>query len=146
MVEIDGQQLRYRNTQAQWTNFVWPNPQGTPGARITATTFDNAEHELLNHAGRYGLNKLIDSAKRTPKEGGVFELSWTKDAVTVSVDLKIVSGPQQTSTGNSQSSGCVGLRLPKIITTATANVGSSALAEASTTSAAAANTSLGGLQ
>ncbi|EEF26324.1 conserved hypothetical protein, partial [Ricinus communis] len=29
-VEIDGQQLRYRNTPAQWANMVHPSAQGTP--------------------------------------------------------------------------------------------------------------------
>src|SRR6185369_7871400 len=39
-IDIDGQQLRYRNTPAQWANMVHPGPQGVPGARITAVTFD----------------------------------------------------------------------------------------------------------
>ncbi|MFX5793684.1 type VI secretion IcmF C-terminal domain-containing protein, partial [Acinetobacter baumannii] len=61
-IEIDGQQLRYRNTPPQWTNFVWPNPQGTPGARITATTFDGRTVEVLSEPGRFGLERLIATA------------------------------------------------------------------------------------
>ncbi|MDE2430861.1 MAG: type VI secretion system membrane subunit TssM, partial [Burkholderiales bacterium] len=39
-IEIDGQTLRYRNTQSQWANMVWPASNGAPSARISATTFD----------------------------------------------------------------------------------------------------------
>ncbi|QID18112.1 type VI secretion system membrane subunit TssM [Nitrogeniibacter mangrovi] len=94
MVEIDGQQLRYRNTAAQWANFVWPNAQGTPGARIVATTFDGRSVEVVNFPGRYGLEKLINSARRQRKPEGTFQLAWEKAGVTVKVDLRIISSAQ----------------------------------------------------
>nr|WP_315207287.1 type VI secretion system membrane subunit TssM [uncultured Albidiferax sp.] len=93
-VEIDGQVLRYRNTQTQWTNFIWPNAQGVPGAKITAVTFDGRTVEVANETGRFGLERLINSATRKRKDGGVFELSWTNAGTTVSVDLKIISSAQ----------------------------------------------------
>lgn len=123
-VEIDGQQLRYRNTQTQWTNFVWPNPQGAPGAKVTATTFDGRTLEMANHPGRFGLEKLINTAQRKRKDNGVFELTWVNGATTISIDLKIISSPQ-TSGGSSggssaaagqQSQGYRGLRLPSSVT------------------------------
>jgi type VI secretion system protein ImpL len=119
-VEIDGQQLRYRNTQAQWANFVWPNPQGAPGARVVATTFDGRTVEMANFPGRFGLEKLIGSAQRKRKENGIFELTWTSGLVKVSFDLKIVSSPQAGTGGGggsqSQSQGYRGLRLPTMVT------------------------------
>jgi type VI secretion system protein ImpL len=121
-VEIDGQQLRYRNTQSQWNNFVWPNPQGAPGAKVTATTFDGRTIEMANHPGRFGLEKLINTAQRKRKDNGVFELTWVNGAVTVSIDLKIISSPQATgggggaTTGTQQSQGYRGLRLPAAVT------------------------------
>lgn len=122
-VEIDGQQLRYRNTQSQWTNFVWPNPQSAPGAKVTATTFDGRTLEMANHPGRFGLEKLINTAQRKRKDNGIFELTWVNGAVTVSIDLKIISSPQVSgaaagSTANTPSQGYRGLRLPAAVTRA----------------------------
>ena len=87
-IEIDGQQLRYRNTPPQWANFVWPNPQGTPGAKVTATTFDGRTVELLNEPGRFGLERLIATAQRKRRPDGAFDLSWTKDGLTVAISLR----------------------------------------------------------
>jgi type VI secretion system protein ImpL len=106
-IEIDGQQLRYRNTPPVWTNMVHPSPQGAPGARITAVTFDGRSVELFNEPGQFGLRRMIDAARRTRKDGGAFELRWEKGSVAVSVDLKIVSN---TSDGGD---GYRGLRLPE---------------------------------
>lgn len=124
-VEIDGQQLRYRNTQAQWANFVWPNPQGAPGARVVATTFDGRTVEMVNFPGRFGLEKLIGSAQRKRKDNGVFELTWTNGATSVSIDLKIVSSPQASAApagaqagAQQQGQGFRGLRLPAAVTVA----------------------------
>jgi type VI secretion system protein ImpL len=94
VVEIDGQQLRYRNTAAQWANFVWPNAAGAPGAKVLATTFDGRTLEVVNFPGRYGLEKLINSAQRQRKPEGSFQLAWTKDDITVKVDLRIISSAQ----------------------------------------------------
>jgi type VI secretion system protein ImpL len=55
-IEIDGQQLRYRNTPPVWTNMVYPAPQGVPGARISAVTFDGRTVELFNEPGQFGLS------------------------------------------------------------------------------------------
>lgn len=124
-VEIDGQQLRYRNTQAQWTNFVWPNPQGAAGARVIATTFDGRSLEMVNYPGRFGLEKLINSAQRKRKDNGVFELTWVNGATTISIDLKIISSPQASSGSGSsagQSQGYRGLRLPAMVTQASSRV------------------------
>ncbi|WP_434662818.1 type VI secretion system membrane subunit TssM [Paraburkholderia sp. A3BS-1L] len=120
-IAIDGQQLRYRNTPPQWANFVWPNPQGTPGATLSATTFDGRTIQLVNEPGRYGLEKLINSAQRSRKPDGTFDLTWTQGSVTVSVSMRIISTSQPTaSAGNApQPQGLSGVQLPSSI----ANVG-----------------------
>lgn len=117
-IDIDGQVLRYRNTQAQWADFVWPNQQGTPGARIVATTFDGRTIEVANFPGRFGLEKLINSAQRKHKENGVFELSWSNGATTVSIDLKIISSPQVAASAGAAppTQGFKGMRLPSVVT------------------------------
>jgi len=119
-IEIDGQQLRYRNAQSAWTNFVWPNPQGSPGAKITAVAFDGRSVEIVNEPGRYGLEKLLASAQRKRKEDGVFELSWSNGGISVPVNLKLISSPQVTSASAvsvsaAPSQGYRGMDLPKQI-------------------------------
>ncbi len=114
-VEIDGQRLDYRNTTAQWANFVWPNAAGVPGAKVLANTFDGRSIEMLNFPGRYGLEKLINSAQRTRQPDGTFRLAWSNQGVTVSVDLRIISSPQaqaSASSGSAPSRGLGGVSLP----------------------------------
>ncbi|PMS23103.1 type VI secretion system membrane subunit TssM [Trinickia dabaoshanensis] len=145
-INIDGQQLRYRNTPPQWTNFVWPNPQGSPGATLTATSFDGRTIELVNEPGRYGLEKLINSAKRTRNADGTFALSWTQGSVTVALSMKIISTSQPSSGGGGapQQASLAGVRLPESVadaaaarTAAAAAVGGSAPAAQSQTPTAA---------
>jgi len=121
-VEIDGQQLRYRNSLPQWTNFVWPNPQGAPGAKVTATTFDGRSIDVVNEPGNFGLEKLISTAQRKKSPDGGFELSWSQGGVTVTMKLRIISGGggggQPTAEGGasgSQGSGLSGVKLPASI-------------------------------
>lgn len=116
VIEIDGQQLRYRNTAAQWANFVWPNAAGAPGAKVSATTFDGRTVELVNFPGRYGLEKLINSAQRQRKPEGTFQLAWTKDDVTVKVDLRIISSAQaQAASTDNPRDSLSSLPLPRTV-------------------------------
>jgi len=121
-IAIDGQQLRYRNTPPQWTNFVWPNPQGAPGATLTATSFDGRTLELVNEPGRYGLEKLINSAKRTRNPDGTFSLSWTQDSVTVAMSMRIISTSQPSGAGGDapQQQSLRGTQLPESVADVTA--------------------------
>ncbi len=113
-VEIDGQQLRYRNTPPQWASMVHPGTQGVPGARITAVAFDGRNIELFNEAGQFGLKRMIDAATKTRKEGGVHELRWSAAGVSVAVDLRITSSPAVTA-GGTPEQGLAGMRLPETI-------------------------------
>jgi type VI secretion system protein ImpL len=115
-VGIDGQQLRYRNTPPQWTNFVWPNPSGSPGATLSATTFDGRTIQLVNEPGRYGLEKLINSAQRKRRPDGTFDLTWTQGNVTVAVSMRIISTSQATASGDApQQQTLRGLKLPSSV-------------------------------
>lgn len=110
-IEIDGQQLRYRNTPPVWTNMIHPGPQGTSGARITAVTFDGRTVELFNEPGQFGLKRMIEAAAKKKKDGGVHELRWSAGSVTVAVDLKITSSAE----AGAGSQGFRGMRLPVTI-------------------------------
>jgi type VI secretion system protein ImpL len=115
-IEIDGQQLRYRNTAPAWTNMVSPGP-GTPGARLSAVTFDGRTVELFNEPGQFGFKKMLGAATQKRKDGGMYELSWNGGNVSVAVELKIVSNAEATGSSDSAtaSRGFNGLRLPDII-------------------------------
>jgi type VI secretion system protein ImpL len=116
-IEIDGQQLRYRNTPPVWTNMVHPSPSGVAGAKIVATTFDGRTVELFNDVGQFALKRMMDAATRKRKDGGVYELRWSSGNVTIAVDLKITSSAAVTGRGDDaqQSKGFRGLRLPHTI-------------------------------
>lgn len=130
-IAIDGQQLRYRNTPPQWTNFVWPNPQGSPGATLSATTFDGRTVQLVNEPGRYGLEKLINSAQRKRRPDGTFDLTWTQGNVSVSVTMRIISTSQPTGGGGDQpqQQSLRGLRLPSSVADASAGGAPNAAAQ-----------------
>ncbi len=115
-IEIDGQQLRYRNTPSQWTNFVWPNPQGAPGARVTATTYDGRSMELVNEPGNFGLERLIKTGDPQRQPDGSFELTWSNEGLSVSVLLRIVQSAQAGGSGESpQGAGMRGMSLPRAV-------------------------------
>jgi type VI secretion system protein ImpL len=56
---------------------------------------------------------MIETAVRKRKDGGVFELRWSSGAVTVALELKVVSTPDAAPAQASQ--GFRGLRLPATI-------------------------------
>lgn len=125
VIEIDGQKLSYRNGAAQWANFIWPNVSGTPGARITATTFEGKIIEVINIPGRFGLEKMINAAKRSRQQDGTFRLTWSVEDVEIAVDLRLVSSAQAQAAGkNEEGSGARGLGgliLPKSVTASTSS-------------------------
>jgi type VI secretion system protein ImpL len=113
-IEIDGQQLRYRNTPPAWVNMVHPGPQGASGAKVSAVTFDGRTVELINEPGEQGLAKLMAAATTKKLQPGVGELRWTSGSTTVGVTMKLVSSAS--STGDVQASrGFSGLRLPETV-------------------------------
>lgn len=117
VVEIDGQKLNYRNGLAQWANFIWPNPGATPGVKITATTFEGRTVEVVNIPGRFGLEKMIDAARRTRQPDGSFTLTWSAGGVEITADMKVVSSPQVQAGETSR--GLSGVALPRLIASST---------------------------
>jgi type VI secretion system protein ImpL len=117
-LEIDGQALRWRGQPQPWVHMVWPNPAGVPGAKITALTPEGRNVVVLDEPGHFGLKKMIDSAQRKRKDGGVFELSWQNAGVTVTANLKVLPAapapaPVQAA---APAQGFKRLRLPDTIT------------------------------
>ncbi len=113
-IDIDGQQLRYRNTAPQWANLVHPAPQGVAGARITAVAIDGRSIEVFKEVGQTGLKRMIEAASKQKREAGVFELRWSIGALTIPVALKIISSPESAPPAPRET-GLRGLQLPETI-------------------------------
>ncbi len=123
-IEIDGQQLRYRNTPPAWVNMVHPGPQGSSGAKISAVTFDGRTVDLFNEPGQFGLQKMIEAATKKRLDSSTHELRWSAGNVSVAVNLKRVSSTEATVGDAQASQGFRGLRLPDaIVGQATAGAG-----------------------
>lgn len=122
-IEIDGQSLRWKGQPQPYVRMVWPNPQGTPGSRITAITPAGQTVVLLNEPGHFGLRKMVESAQRKRKDDGAFELSWESNGVKVTSNLKIIpagSAPRPAAApAPAPGRGFKGLRLPDSIISST---------------------------
>jgi type VI secretion system protein ImpL len=115
-IDIDGQSLRWRGQPQPWVHMAWPNPQGTPGARITAITPQGRTVDLLNESGHFGLKKMVEAARRKRKDDGVFELTWDNGDVSVTANLKVLgTKPAVAAAPAPASQGFKRLRLPESI-------------------------------
>jgi type VI secretion system protein ImpL len=125
-VEIDGQQLRYRNTAPAWNDFVWPGPKPGTGVRITGVALDGRSVEFLAEPGAFGLERMVSAAQHQRLAPSLFQLSWPKDKLAVSVKLRIVSTPGEVTTAGAtpeSASGANtlrGMKLPAAVTLAAA--------------------------
>lgn len=116
-IEIDGQTMRYRNGQQDWSTFVWPSQKGQPGAKITAITSDGRTLEIVNFPGQFGLEKLINSAQRQKHDNGMFTMTWNNGGTQVSVNFRLISDARATSGSAGEGAGndLRGLNLPATV-------------------------------
>ena len=116
-IVVDGQQLRYRMGTQAWTTFVWPNPSSQPGASIRAKDYDGRDFTVFEEAGSFGVERLINSARRTELGNDIFEMAWSGDGITISVRFRIISGSgSSTTTGQGRSTNpFTGMKLPEEI-------------------------------
>ncbi|WP_078031459.1 type VI secretion system membrane subunit TssM [Massilia sp. KIM] len=123
-IEIDGQALRWRGQPQPWVHMAWPSSFGAPGARITAITPQGRTVTLLNEPGRSGLKNMIESSNRKRKDGGVFELTWSAEGVSVTANLKVVGTRKPVAApAPSAGQGFKRLRLPETVIAAAAPAG-----------------------
>ncbi|WP_201597137.1 type VI secretion system membrane subunit TssM [Psychrobacter vallis] len=111
-IVVDGQQLRYRMGTQAWTTFVWPNPSSQPGASIRAKDYDGKDFIVFEEAGSFGVERLINSARRTELGDGIFEMAWSGDGITVSVRFRIISGNSNTASQGRSTNPFTGMKLP----------------------------------
>ncbi|RKG36882.1 type VI secretion system membrane subunit TssM [Acinetobacter rongchengensis] len=115
-LDIDGQRLVYENGIQQWVNFLWPNPNAIPGARITAIDLEGQTHTIFEEPGEYGINKLIDRAQRKQLNGS-YEMTWVSQqnpSMFVKLQFRLISGNASNPIGSNR--GYVGLKLVERVT------------------------------
>lgn len=96
VVDIDGQEMRYRNGPQLWQPFTWNgNGQGS-GARIQAVNYNGVASVVANHNGGMGFLRLLSAAKTVQDTSDTAQLSWQvrkgDDSQLIKVNLRIVSG------------------------------------------------------
>jgi len=115
-IQIDGQPLRYRNGRQDWADFSWPSRLGQPGATITALTDDGRSLQVVGYPGQFGLEKLINSARREKLSPGLFRMTWTGAGTSVSVNFRLISDARPGSNAQDGSRGGLqGLKLPAAV-------------------------------
>ena len=110
-VLVGDQQLRYRNTPAQWNNFVWDSSKPNQTAKVSVVTYDGRTIDLQSFVGQNALGQLIQSAQSRQNADGSYELQWRQDDWVVPVTMKVISNPRANADG-SQRKGLDGTQLP----------------------------------
>ncbi|QBC45593.1 type VI secretion system membrane subunit TssM [Iodobacter fluviatilis] len=98
VLEVDGQEMRYRNGPQPWQSFNWPGNGNTQGARIQVVAFNGASAVISNQQGRMGWMRLLAQAQLEQHDGDSATLSWkirkgdAGDAEYVRFNFRAVSG------------------------------------------------------
>lgn len=103
-IEIDGQQLRYRNGPQAWTTFSWPGATNQPnaqGARLNIVSFAGIATPIASHAGRLGLMRLLAQAHADNPNAHDVKLEWRvksaeartrEEVIPIRFNFRMVSG------------------------------------------------------
>lgn len=110
-VLVGDQQMRYRNTPAQWNNFVWDSSKPNQTAKVSLVTYDGRTVDLQSFVGQNALGLLIQSAQSRQNADGSYELQWRQDDWVVPVTMKVISNPRANADGT-QRRGLDGTQLP----------------------------------
>ncbi len=110
-VVIGDQQLRYRNTPAQWSTFAWDSSKANQSVRVSVVTYDGTSQEVASFTGQNALGQLFQSANSRQNIDGSYELRWSKGEWSVPVSMKIVSNAKANADG-SRRQGLTGTQLP----------------------------------
>ncbi|WP_297576897.1 type VI secretion system membrane subunit TssM [uncultured Deefgea sp.] len=116
-IDVDGQEMRYRNGPQPWQTFTWPGNGNSQGARIQVVAFNGASAVVNNQQGRMGWMRLLAQAQIEQQGADSAVLSWkirkvdTGDADVVRFNFRVVSGINPL-----QLSGLRKLSLPERVT------------------------------
>jgi len=77
ILEIDGQQLLYRNERALPTAFSWPGKAGAPQSRISIAVTGSGERPgIPTIDGEWGFFRLLRRARLVPRSQTTFSVVW----------------------------------------------------------------------
>lgn len=111
-LNVDGQKLRYRNTPPQWKPFVWGIVRDTHVAEVHATTLDGRDVVVERFTGDNALPDLFAAGEaQLDKQSGIYTVTWSRNDVAVTVQLKMVSNPNANGDGSARQ-GLQGVQLP----------------------------------
>ena len=94
-VNVDGQELKYRNGPQVWQRFVWPQPEAGTGARIQVVSNGGVSSTFVSQAGSMGFMRLLGNARVVQENGDLVQLGWSSGRSgdeQVRLNLRIVSG------------------------------------------------------
>jgi type VI secretion system protein ImpL len=94
-VNVDGQELKYRNGPQVWQRFVWPQPEAGTGARIQVVSNGGVSSTFVSQAGSMGFMRLLGNARVVQESGELVQLSWSSGRSgedQVRLNLRVVSG------------------------------------------------------
>ncbi len=98
-LEIDGQQLRYRNGPQLWTSFSWPPVSAGQGIKLSVISFAGVSAMLASDQGRMAWPRFVSQAKATSIAPGVVQLTWLvsspdnkSEKIPIKFNLRQVSG------------------------------------------------------
>jgi type VI secretion system protein ImpL len=98
LIEVDGQQLLYRNGPQPWVPVNWPSAGAAQGARIQVVFFNGATVQVVNYPGRMGLMRLLRAGRNARAGEDSAQIAWPVPAgpghaaATVRVNFRMVSG------------------------------------------------------
>lgn len=117
LLEIDGQDMRYRNGPQPWQTFTWPGTGKQQGARLQVVAFNGESITVSNQQGRMGLVRLLSQAQARNLDSQTVQLSWktpktnSRDPEIISLNFRLVGGVNPL-----QISGLRRLSLPERVT------------------------------
>jgi type VI secretion system protein ImpL len=78
LLEIDGQQLLYRNERSLPTAFTWPGTEGAPQSRISIAVTGTGERPGISTIdGEWGFFRLLRRARLVPQSQTTFNVTWS---------------------------------------------------------------------
>lgn len=102
-LQLDDAVMKYFNQQAEWQNFIWPDPKSAhPQAVLSYTPLNQAGDAALPPAvafqakGSWALIRLLEKAQTQQMDSSRWRLSWTtpdKKALSLILRTQSFSGP-----------------------------------------------------
>lgn len=75
-LDINGENLVYRNGPQFWKSITWPSPKGNTGIQLRLVSESGVSTQLLNHQGRLDIMRWLDKARIDNPNATTTILEW----------------------------------------------------------------------